>query len=234
MLKDTALEVLATDDGDPLLAFWPIGLGRTAVFASDVKDRWAARLGHVARLRSVLRGGRPRAGAAAPPPVALELFEGPIRGNARTVSIAVEARAPDGQYRDLLNPVLQVRAADATTPARLTARQVAPGSYEATVVADATQPLTVSVEGAAAGTGITSRTVLPDAAAEYRFRPPDEGLLRSIASSTGGAYHPDAAALANAAGDRRTQRRPLWPSLVSLALLLWFADLVLRRVRVFE
>ena len=35
------LELLATEDGDPLLAFWPFGLGRTAVFASDVKDRWA-------------------------------------------------------------------------------------------------------------------------------------------------------------------------------------------------
>ena len=42
VIKDTALEVLATDNDEPLLAFWPIGLGRTAVFASDVKDRWAA------------------------------------------------------------------------------------------------------------------------------------------------------------------------------------------------
>ena len=41
MIKDNAIELLATEDGDPLLAFWPIGLGRTAVFASDVKDRWA-------------------------------------------------------------------------------------------------------------------------------------------------------------------------------------------------
>jgi Ca-activated chloride channel homolog len=234
VLKDDAMELLATDEEDPLLAFWPVGLGRTAVFASDVKDRWAASWvtwrGYGPFFASVARAlQRQRT-----PLVALELFEGPIRGNTRTVSIAVEARAPDGQYRNLQNPVLQVRAADATTPARLTARQVSPGRYQATVVADATQPLTVSVEGAAAGTGITSRTVLPDAAAEYRFRPPDEGLLRSISSSTGGAYHPDAAALANAAGDQRTQRRPLWPSLVSLALLLWFADLVLRRVRVFE
>jgi hypothetical protein len=102
------------------------------------------------------------------------------------------------------------------------------------VVADATQALNVTVEGAAAGIGITSRSVLPDGAAEYRFRPPDEGLLRSIASSTGGAYRPHAAALANAAGDSRTQRRPLWPALVGLALVLWFVDLVLRRVRIFE
>ena len=41
VVKDDAMELLETEDGDPLLAFWPIGLGRTAVFASDVKDRWA-------------------------------------------------------------------------------------------------------------------------------------------------------------------------------------------------
>ena len=41
-MKDDALEVMATPEGDPLLAYWPVGLGRTAVFASDVKDRWAS------------------------------------------------------------------------------------------------------------------------------------------------------------------------------------------------
>jgi len=29
VLKDGALELMATDEEDPLLAFWPIGLGRT-------------------------------------------------------------------------------------------------------------------------------------------------------------------------------------------------------------
>lgn len=38
VVKDNAVELMATEEGDPLLAFWPIGLGRTAVFASDVKD----------------------------------------------------------------------------------------------------------------------------------------------------------------------------------------------------
>jgi hypothetical protein len=71
-------------------------------------------------------------------------------------------------------------------------------------------------------------------AAEYRFRSPDERLLHSIATATGGAYHPTPASLANADGDSRTARRPLWPALVTLALALWFLDLLLRRIRVFE
>jgi len=63
---------------------------------------------------------------------------------------------------------------------------------------------------------------------------PDETLLRSIAEATGGAWHPGAANLANTLADSRTARRPLWPPLIALALGLWFVDLLLRRVRIFE
>ena len=104
-------------------------------------------------------------------------------------------------------------------------------------MADAAQLLSLSVEGAEARpvtAGATASTIVPDPAAEYRFRAPDETLLRSIATATGGAFHPTAAALANATGDSRTARRPLWPPLVALALVLWFLDLLLRRIRVFE
>jgi hypothetical protein len=45
---------------------------------------------------------------------------------------------------------------------------------------------------------------------------------------------PPAAALAAAPSDRHSERRPLWPWLTTLALGLWFVDLLLRRVRVFE
>ena len=36
------------------------------------------------------------------------------------------------------------------------------------------------------------------------------------------------------AGERSTERRPLAPTLIGLALALWLIDLVFRRVRVFE
>jgi Ca-activated chloride channel family protein len=121
-------------------------------------------------------------------------------------------------------------------PAKVTLRQVAPGRYEASLIVDAAQPVTISVTGPDSERldGATVRHVVPDPAAEYRFRPPDEVLLKSMASATGGAWRPDAAALANAAGDTRTDRRPVWPALVTIALGLWFVDLLLRRVRVFE
>jgi uncharacterized membrane protein len=235
VLKETALELLTTDDDDPLLAFWPIGLGRTAVFASDVKDRWAANWvtwrGYGPFFTAVVRALERRRPSAA----ALDVVAGPVRGDARTVGVSVEARDANGRHRDLLHPVAQVRAGSG--PATDVAlRQVAPGRYEATVVADARERLAVTLAGSESGaaTGVASRVVLPDAAAEYRFRPADEARLRSLAVATGGAWRPGPEALAAAAGDRRTERRPMWPALITFALCLWFVDLLFRRIRVFE
>jgi hypothetical protein len=79
-----------------------------------------------------------------------------------------------------------------------------------------------------------SRIVVPDAGAEYRFMPPDERGLTSIALATGGRWKPVPGALGSGDGDRRTERRPLSPPVTVLALGLWFIDIVLRRIRVFE
>ena len=235
--KDTALEILATPDGDPLLAFWPVGLGRAAVFASDVKNRWGA--GWVQ-----WRGYGPFFSAVVhalerqrPPAVALEVTPGPVRGARRSLAIALEARDAGGQYRDLLHPAVRIRVGSAS-PRDVPARQVSPGRYEAAVVAEAGQTVTVSVkeetpENQDQPSAVT-RTIVPDPVAEYRFAAPDEGLLKAITMATGGAWRPTAAALVNAAGDQRTARRPLWPSLVAFALGLWFLDLLFRRIRVFE
>ncbi|MGB2713565.1 MAG: VWA domain-containing protein [Vicinamibacterales bacterium] len=230
VLKDTALEVISTDEEDPLLAFWPVGLGRAAVFASDVKDRWAANWirwrGYGPFFSSLVRALERRQA----PAVALDVVPGPIRGRVRSVAVAVETRDAEGGYKDLLRPAVEVKAGAATS--RLQLRQVAPGRYEATVVADADQPLTVTAVGGE-GEG-ASRMVVPDPAAEYRFSAADEGLLKSLAQATGGGWVPTAETLAKAPRDRRTARRPIAPALIVLALALWFSDILLRRMRVFE
>ena len=230
VIKDPALEVVATDEGDPVLAFWPVGLGRTAVFASDVKDRWAAPWikwrGYSPFFASVVRAVQRQRVAA----MDLAVAPGAIRAGTRAVGITLEARNDDGGYRNLLRPSVIVKssARSATVPLR----QVAPGRYEASVLVDATEIVTVS---AANATGMPiERMIVPDPAAEYRFRPVDEAILTSIASSTGGAVRPAASALAAAPGDRHSKRRPLWPALTVIALCLWFGDILLRRVRILE
>ncbi len=233
VLKEGALELLATDEDDPLLAFWPVGLGRTAVFTSDLKDRWGADWvtwrGYGPFFSSVVRALQRQR----PPAVVLEVTPGPVRGGTRTLAIAVELREPDGQYRNLANPTVRARR-QGGHPVELATRQTAPGRYEATLLADAAQALTLTVPGAEGASGVTTRTILPDPAREYRFSPPDEALLRSIADSTGGEWRPTGASLGGAPRQTRAERRPLWPALLVLALLVWCLDILLRRVRIFE
>jgi uncharacterized membrane protein len=231
VLKDAALEVMSTDEGDPLLAFWPIGLGRTAVFTSDVKDRWATNWvrwrGYgpfFAAVVHAIERQRPRL-------LDLQAIAGPIDQGRREIRVSLEARDPNGGYRDLLRPTVTV-SSDEGRATTVSLRQVAPGRYEATVLADATHPVTLTTTDPNIGT--MTRIVVADPAAEYRFRPTDEGLLRSIASATGGTWKPEMSQLAAAPTDKHSERRPLWPALTIAALCLWFIDLLLRRIRVFE
>lgn len=230
VMKDGAIEMLSTEDGDPLLAFWPIGLGRTAVFASDVKDRWASDWlrwkGYGPFFSSVVRA----IARQGPSGVGVEIVAGPASGGARSVSVTIESRDAKGGYADRLKPSVTVRAGDGPTTTR-TARQVLPGRYETTVIADAAQPLTIAVDGPGGAT--TSRLVIPDVAAEYRFRPADREMLGSIASATGGSIGPTAEAIRRAS-EPTAARRALWPALVLVALGLWLCDIWLRRVRIFE
>jgi hypothetical protein len=231
VMKDTAQELLSTTDGDPILAFWPIGAGRTAVFASDVKDRWATEWvkwrGYGPFFSSVVRGIQRQRPLAA----SLSVDAGPIRGGTRPFAIAVEARDAQGNARDWLQPHVRVRSG-AGEVTEVSLRQVAPGRYETRAILDAYEPLTVDLVGPDAG--VTSQVIVPDPNAEYRFRAPDEALLKSIASATGGTWMPTAQVISNTAGEHRTARRPLWPVLAWIALIGWLADLVLRRVRILE
>ncbi len=62
--RPTSDTILEADHGDPLLVRWQYGLGRAAVFTSDAKNRWAEKLGHVARLRQTMGQHLPRPVAA--------------------------------------------------------------------------------------------------------------------------------------------------------------------------
>jgi hypothetical protein len=195
-----------------------------------VKDRWASDWlkwkGYGPFFTAVVRAiARQRAAG-----VGVDVVADVARGAARPVTVTIEARDPHGNYLDRAKPEVTIVAGDGRKATQV-ARQLAPGRYEARVIADATQPLTVTVEG---GESVrATRLVLPDPAAEYRFRAPDAASLAAIAESTGGEVGATAGGLRKAA-QSQASRRALWPGLVLAALGLWFLDILFRRVRVFE
>ncbi len=229
VLKDGAVALVETPDKDPLLAFWPIGLGRTAVFASDVKDRWATDWikwrGYGPFFASTVRAVQRQRLA----PISLEVEPGPERGGTRTIALSVEAREADGRYRDLLKPVIHAESSSGLKT-DVTARQTAPGRYEATLVVDAADVVTIGLQG---GDASATRSIVPDLSEEYRLRPPDEAGLKAIAEATGGTWRATPDTLGTR-GASTSNRRALWPALVGLALGLWLVDVWLRRVRIFE
>ena len=154
---------------------------------------------------------------------------------ATSAGVVTKIFAPQGAMVAVGDKLCEIdpaaQAGDGAT-AKLAARQVAPGRYQARVTADARQPLTVS--SSEAGAAAPPRFVLPDPNAEYRFNPGDVVVLKSIATATGGAWHPAPEALRDTAGSRQTVRRALWPALVVFGLVMWLVDVLMRRVRVFE
>ncbi len=65
---------------------------------------------------------------------------------------------------------------------------------------------------------------------ELRLGPPDEDLMRRIASVSGGRFNPTPAQIFEPTALRARQVTPLWPYLLSAALVLFLFDVALRRI----
>ena len=78
------------------------------------------------------------------------------------------------------------------------------------------------------------RTLVPVVSEERRYRPADEEALRILATATGGVHDSALDELFDVGDQTVTRPLRLWPALAALALLLYLANMLLRRVRVFR
>ena len=199
-LKETGIELLSTDKEEPLLATWPYGLGRTAVFASDAKDRWASRWiswrGYGPFWTRVVRAVRRQPA----PPLQLTVDTQRRPHGVVSASLRLNARTPDGGYQNLLRPTFAVRSANGAER-RVDARQIAPGTYTADVVLDGATGYSVVADGLEGETVKPSLMIASNYADEYRFRPADARSLSAMSIATGGRYEPDAGSLRAGADD---------------------------------
>ncbi len=229
--KDDAEVFLTADSDAPLLARWQYGLGRAVMFASDVKNRWAAEWlqweGYGKFWAQLTRDTLRRdTGEQVLFRVAREGDEARVRLRLMTEQGAwrnglaprVRATGPDGSRRDLI------------------LRQTGPGHYDASlaVATAGSRPYTF---GLVRGGGVGAETVrragtrqlfypYPD---EYHSLPPDLELLTALAEQTGGKVGASMAEIFADRGDRGRSRTPLWPWFSAVALALYLADLFVRR-----
>jgi hypothetical protein len=216
----------------PLLAQTQYGLGRSVVFLSDVKNRWAADWldwpGYARLWAQVVRESMRRDAG--------EGLRWRVTRSGHEASIALTAYDANGAARSSLAPRVRVTQPDGETSV-LALRQVAPGHYRAQLAlarAGAAPwrfellpaPGLDAAEIARTGT----RSLHWPWSDEYRNRPADLALLRALAEQTGGALAPPAEEIFRPREDAGTVERPLWPWFVAAALLLYLLDLLVRRM----
>jgi hypothetical protein len=226
--RETAQVLLATPNGDPVLAAWQHGLGRAMAWTSDFTGRWGTQwVGweEFPRLAAQLVSW------LLPTPVAEGLTVQAVVTGGELV-LSAQAQSPEGEALS----GLQVSASLVTgegAGAMVPMREVTPGEYRATVrdrPAGAYLVQVVAQDAAGLPVGaVTAGAVVP-MSAEYRTQTADPALLEALARETGGRIEPPPAeAFARNAGSRGAVAEIGLP-LLWLALALLPLDIALRRL----
>ena len=225
--KPTCEVILATEKGDPLLAWWRYGLGMTAAFTSDAKSRWAAEWltwpGYGKFWTQVVRQTMRKSDTKG--------IQVAANRDGKRTDITVDAVSEIGQFLNnseveltIINPQLRRE--------KSTMKQTAPGRY----AADFTTPVSGSyhMEIALRQNGQVlyrqSRGLMMGYSDELRIQPTNESLLKEIANVSGGTFNPEPSQLFNRPGEWTTRPTPLWPWLLTLAAILVVLDVALRRI----
>jgi Ca-activated chloride channel homolog len=218
--RPTADTILEAADDDPLLVRWQFGLGRTAVFTSDAKSRWAENWvnwpGFDRLWTNVFRDLLPHAhsseGTAEFDRANNELVvEYRLGGNVREPDKVpdIYAFGPDGFQQ----PVKVTKMASGYYRGRLPVGQHQ-GLFRVRPVADSR---------AFPEVGFYRQE---EELREYGANPV---LMEQLANGTGGRYNPGVESVFDPAGRAIEGTMALWPWMLGLAILLNLVEIVLRK-----
>jgi len=230
-LREGAEVFLESESGAPILSRWQYGLGRSAAFASDVKNRWAAgwlQLEGYGRFWAQLTRDIMRRDTG-------EALRFNVQREGGNAHVTLQAQTREGGWQNGLSPSVRITQPGGRSDL-VQLRQTAPGFYDARLALGMPGSQAVSFQLEAGG-GINRESAhraglqrlyypYPD---EYRSLPPDVALLQALSQQTGGKVAQSAAEALAAGNDRGHAERPLWPWFALAAWLLYVIDIALRR-----
>ncbi|HEY1958833.1 MAG TPA: VWA domain-containing protein [Polyangiaceae bacterium] len=225
--KPRATVALSGPEKDPILASWSVGIGRSAAFTSDFKDRWgAAWTKWPGGVKLMGQLGRDTARKADDPRVRLEsdATGGELHVRADVVGddgrsqtfrrLSVHVAGPDGFSRDVSLEATGAGRYGASVPLSR------PGVYVATAKDEASGEA-VGTTGAVLGAG-----------EELRPTGSDRILLNRVATMTGGKVRDTLAGLYDDRAARRFAYKPLLPLLSLVAACAMLLGVASRRLGV--
>jgi uncharacterized membrane protein/uncharacterized protein YegL len=189
--RDKADLILQSDYGDPVLAIWSYGLGRSAAFTSDAKARWAGDWigweyfgklwGQI--VRSVMSTGthkdlRTRSRVS-------------IEGG--TVRLTLDVRGRRGEFRDDVVPEVRLLKSGIDGGVPVPTTHLAPGLYQAEFPVESYGEfyrLMILHRRGEDIVDLKALAVTESYSPEFRRAAVDEETLRLLASETAGIYQP--------------------------------------------
>ncbi len=218
--RPTSDTILEADRGDPLLVRWQYGLGRSAVFTSDAKNRWAEKWvtwpGFDRLWANIFRDLLPHA------PQTETTADYDRASGLLVVDYRLSKNVPEPTA---IPDIFAIGPNGFQEPLKVS--KVAAGHYRGSLPIGQNQGLfrvrPVADSPAFPEVGFYRQE---DEMQEYGNNPQ---LLRQIAAATGGRYNPPARQVFDSAGRSIPTVMDLWPLLLTLAILLNLTELVLRK-----
>jgi len=219
--KPTADAILGVDQKDPLLVRWQYGLGRSAVFTSDAKSRWAENWvrwpGYDRFWANLFRDLLPHAQAG----------EASLQWDTANSRLVVEYRLARHVTEPRQAPDIFALGPDGFRQP-VTVHKVAQGVFRGEVPIGSRQglfrlrPLEESRSFPEIGFYRQEEEL-----ADFGN---DPDLLKRLAGFTGGRFQPRPGDVFDAGGRAVPSSMRLWPALIALAIGLNFVELILRKL----
>ena len=230
--KPRSETILVSGYGEPLLSMWRVGLGKTAAFTSDVKNRWAAAWlnwrGYqqfwAQLVREVMRHRIQKS---------FDMRATVAHGRVEVTVDALDRR--DRFINGLSSTVTVLDPVRGGLKRTFAMRQTAAGRYTASFDLPRHGSLLLRADHRADGK-LVAQSLTPLAAPypeEYVHLVPNRARVARAASVAGGKVDPPAARLFSAEGEKIDRQKDLWPWLLYVLLGLFVVDVLLRRVRIF-
>lgn len=225
--KSASRVILTTHQGDPLLAAWQYGLGRSVAWTSDATGRWGQQWvsweafgrfwAQTVRWTIVERTDVP--------------VEVAVTREGEEVRITVDAVDEDGAFVNGLTARMSMVGPD-DVPVSVDLVQTAPGRYEGTFVPQGEGAYPMRLTGSLGGEEVVALTTgwAMGYSPEYAALEGDPTYLASLAELGGGVVLEESSqALAHDLSGVGA-RRNLWPFLLGAAVLLLPLDIAVRRL----
>jgi Ca-activated chloride channel family protein len=233
-----AQQILASDQGEPILARWRVGLGWAVAWTSDVKNNWAVdwlRWGDFGRFWGQLAREHMRSKHRRELDMVTRVAGG-------RVFASVDAFSVNGSFdNDMQSRLIAEGPLPGGERREFPLRQVAPGRYQADFELGGygsfllrAEHFKLDADGRSVPVATSYGQVSAPYPGEYARLEPDRALLESVAQASGGQFQPPLTALFDPGAEVVAYQEPLWQRFILLAMGCFLLDLLMRRVRLFD